>query len=130
MVRAYGEMVDLLWRDGKPQEAILLEEFWNDLRNTHSFTLLCAYVMGNFYKQSDAEDFHKVCGLHSRAIPTESYREDADADARLLEVALLQQHARALEHEIEHREELEQELRRRSPSAGAPRRPWGGAARS
>jgi len=30
-IRAYGEMVDLLWRDGKPQDAILLEEFWNDL---------------------------------------------------------------------------------------------------
>jgi hypothetical protein len=30
-VRAYGEMVDLLWRDGQPEAALLLEELWNKL---------------------------------------------------------------------------------------------------
>jgi PAS domain S-box-containing protein len=110
-VRAYGEMVDLLWRDGKPQDAIRLEEFWNDLRQSHSFTLLCAYVMENFAQEADGPDFGKVCGLHSRALPAESYPRDADLDFRLAEISRLQQRARALEHEIERREELEQELR-------------------
>jgi hypothetical protein len=63
-VRAYGEMVDLLWRDGESQEAIRLEEFWNDLHQTHSFNLLCAYVMGNFGKEECGEDFDKLCALH------------------------------------------------------------------
>jgi len=111
-IRAYGEMVDLLWRDGKPQDAILLEEFWNDLGSLHSFTLLCAYVMGNFQEETDEPDFRKVCALHSRAVPAESFPHDADLDARLAEVSRLQQRARALEHEIERRKELEQELRR------------------
>ena len=111
-IRAYGEMVDLLWRDGKPQDAILLEELWNDLGSMHSFTLLCAYVMGNFYKEADEADFRKVCAVHSRSIPAETYRPDADLDSRLAEVSRLQQRARALEHEIERRKELEQELRR------------------
>jgi PAS domain S-box-containing protein len=110
-VRAYGEMVDLLWRDGESQEAIRLEEFWNDLHQTHSFNLLCAYVMGNFGKEECGEDFDKVCALHSRAVPAESYLRDGDDDARLAEVSRLQQRARALEHEIELRKELEHGLR-------------------
>src|ERR1051325_8683770 len=31
-IRAYGEMVDLLWRRGQQDAAIRLEELWNDLR--------------------------------------------------------------------------------------------------
>src|SRR5687768_2304594 len=45
-IRAYGEMVDLLWRDGNSRAAIRLEELWNDAGNEHAFALLCAYVMG------------------------------------------------------------------------------------
>jgi PAS domain S-box-containing protein len=110
-IRAYGEMVDLLWRDGAAQEAIRLEEFWNDLRRTYSFELLCAYGMGNFAKEACGRDFDKVCALHSRAVPAESFPRDADSDARLAEVSRLQQRARALEHEIELRKELERGLR-------------------
>jgi PAS domain S-box-containing protein len=109
-VRAYGEMVDLLWRDGNPQAAIRLEEFWNDLGCTRSFSLLCAYVMGNFYKESDAGGFGNVCETHTHVLPTESFPRD-DSGARLTEVARLQQKARALEHEIEQRKQLEKELR-------------------
>src|SRR5688572_13893461 len=52
-VRAYGEMVDILWKQGKPEAAIRLEILWNDLAQTHSFELLCGYSIGNFYKQAD-----------------------------------------------------------------------------
>src|SRR5882672_5070696 len=40
-IRAYGEMVDLLWRDGASVAAIRLEMFWNRLANSHDFSLLC-----------------------------------------------------------------------------------------
>ena len=110
-LRAYGEMVDLLWRDGNPQAAIRLEEFWNDLANTRSFSLLCAYVMGNFYKQADAGDFTSICRAHAHVFPTESYPRAENSEARLVEVARLQQRARALEHELEQRKHLENELR-------------------
>jgi PAS domain S-box-containing protein len=110
-VRAYGEMVDLLWRDGNPQAAIRLEEFWNDLGRTHSFGLLCAYVMGNFYKESHAGEFQQICRTHTHVLPTESFPQDGNADARLAEVSRLQQRARALQHEIEQRTQLEKELR-------------------
>jgi PAS domain S-box-containing protein len=111
-VRAFGEMVDLLWRDGNPGAAIRLEELWNELGQTQSFSLLCAYVMGNFGKESDAAAFQQVCGAHSHVVPTERFADrDGLADARLREIAVLQQRARSLESEIEHRKELEAALR-------------------
>ena len=110
-VRAYGEMVDLLWRDGNPEAAIRLEELWNDLGTLYPFTLLCAYPMGNFYKESDASLFEHVCRTHGRVYPAESYDRAGDDDARMREVAALQQRAAALEAEVVHRRELERALR-------------------
>src|SRR2546421_9846668 len=46
-VRAYGEMVDLLWQRGERDAALRLEEFWNDLLKLQTFSLLCAYYMDN-----------------------------------------------------------------------------------
>jgi hypothetical protein len=40
-VRAYGEIVDLLWQTGDVAGAIQLESLWNDLRRTRAFSLLC-----------------------------------------------------------------------------------------
>jgi len=62
-VRAYGEMVDLLWKQGKTEAAIRLEVLWNNLAESHPFSLLCGYAIGNFYKQT--ESYRKVCDLHS-----------------------------------------------------------------
>src|SRR5687768_5737504 len=50
-LRAYGEMVDVLWKQGDRNAAIRLEELRNDLQSRHVFTLLCAYAMGGFYKE-------------------------------------------------------------------------------
>ena len=109
-VRAYGEMVDLLWKDGNTDGAIQLEELWNELASSHSFSLLCAYAMGNFYKEADSNHFHRVCRQHSRVIPTERYTQGGEVD-RMLEFTTLQQRAQVLESEIEHRKDLERRLR-------------------
>lgn len=66
ITRAYGEMVDLLWREGRSDAAIRLELLWNKLAVTHSFALLCGYSMGNFYKQ--AEKFQEVCAQHTQML--------------------------------------------------------------
>jgi signal transduction histidine kinase len=110
-VRAYGEMVDLLWKDGNTSAAVRLEELWNEAGKEHSFSLLCAYVMGNFYKEGDFERFMEVCRNHSHVIPTEKYARIDDPHARLREISLLQQRAYSLESEIRHRKELEAALR-------------------
>ena len=104
-VRVFGEMVDLLWRGGNRAAAIRLEDLWNELARLHSFTLLCAYAMGNFYMPGDGEPFDKVCGRHSHVI--------AGNERTAL---------RSLEHEVQQRKELEAALRatlrRRSAAAG------------
>jgi signal transduction histidine kinase len=109
-IRAYGEMVDLLWKDGNTEGAIRLEELWNDLATTYSFSLLCAYAMGNFYKESHSSAFQRICERHGHVIPTEAFT-NADDALRLREITLLQQRAQALENEISHRKELEERLR-------------------
>jgi hypothetical protein len=64
-IRAYGEMVDVLWKDGMSSAAIRLEMLWNRLANTHEFSLLCGYAMGNFYKDATIED---VCRYHTHVV--------------------------------------------------------------
>jgi signal transduction histidine kinase len=111
-VRVYGEMVDLLWRDGNTEGALQLEDLWNDLANDFAFSLLCAYAMGNFYRATDADHFREVCRRHTHVTPTER-SVHGDTEEHLREVANLEQRARALVSEIEHRKTLEQRLRNR-----------------
>jgi len=68
-VRAYGEMVDVLWKDGRTAAAIRLEVLWNQLAMTHAFSLLCGYAMGNFYKDAGMRD---ICAQHSHVMPADS----------------------------------------------------------
>jgi PAS domain S-box-containing protein len=109
-VCAYGEMVDLLWKEGNAEGAIRLEDLWNTLAKSYDFSLLCAYNMGNFARAADAEQFGIICAQHTHVVPTERYIKNDDA-GRLVEISVLQQRARALEAEIQHREMLEQRLR-------------------
>ena len=95
-VRLYGEMVDLLWRDGYQQAAIRLEEMWNDLSKVHSFSLLCSYRLGNFYK-ADPRLLDQVCATHGAVLPSSTRG--------------LEQRAQSLEKELEHRKQLEAALR-------------------
>ena len=66
-VRAYGEMVDVLWQQGRCDAAIRLESFWNDLGNRQGFALLCGYAMRNF--RSDTKLFEEVCRQHTHVMP-------------------------------------------------------------
>ena len=65
-VRAYGEMVDVLWQGGDVAGAIQLESLWNDLRKTREFSLLCGY------RRQDAPcspaDHTDVLRRHSSAV--------------------------------------------------------------
>jgi hypothetical protein len=64
-IRAYGEMVDLLWKDGHTVAAVRLEMLWNKLAMTHDFSLLCGYAMGNFYKDASVNE---ICQQHTHLI--------------------------------------------------------------
>lgn len=71
VVRAYGEMVDVLWKQGRTEAAIKLEILWNKLALKYGFALLCGYAMGNFYKQSKLMD--RVIEQHSHTLPHDSH---------------------------------------------------------
>ena len=64
-IRAYGEMVDVLWMRNETAAAIALENLWNDLARSHRFALLCGYAMGHFYKGSATDD---ICGVHTHVL--------------------------------------------------------------
>jgi PAS domain S-box-containing protein len=118
-VVAFGEMVALLWAEGRGEAAIRLERFWNNLGGQHSFSLRCAYHMGDFGHESLEEAFRRVCAEHSEVIPSESYTSLTDEDARMRMVCDLQQKAyslqsavEGLEREVAQRHEVEKGLRR------------------
>ncbi|HLZ47420.1 MAG TPA: MEDS domain-containing protein [Candidatus Limnocylindria bacterium] len=67
IVRAFGEMVAVLWAQGRPGAAIALEDLWNRLLGHHPFSLLCGYPI----EQLDASDIEKVSALHTRADPAD-----------------------------------------------------------
>jgi signal transduction histidine kinase len=110
-LRAYGEMVDLLWSDENRDAAIRLEALWNALAHAHDFSLLCAYAMARFAGATDVRGFAEVCAQHGRVRPAEGVPLVSEEDARAREIARLQQRARALEAEVDHRRRLEQALR-------------------
>lgn len=110
-VRAFGEMVALLWAEGNHTGAIRLEELWNDLQKAHSFSLFCAYPMHGLGGEKFIEPHSGVCTVHSRVIPAESYAALINDEARLLAVAQLQQRAASLEAEVKERQLAEERLR-------------------
>jgi PAS domain S-box-containing protein len=100
-VRAFGEMVALLWAEGNSEAAIQLEELWNQLSRTYAFSLLCAYPMSNFNGAADADAFGKVCHAHSKVLPGEKILASGRNDAeRFRTIALWEQKAKSLEAEI------------------------------
>jgi len=112
-VHAFGEMVALLWAAGQHEAAIRLEEMWNDLARTHSFSLLCAYPMEGFRQEEHGRSFLHICKAHSQVRPAESFVETAAPEELRRQVALLQQKAAALETEAARRRQSEEALRRR-----------------
>lgn len=64
-VRAYGEMVDVLWQAGRTVAAVKLEMLWNELARTKDFSLLCGYAMGHFYKHAAVDD---ICEQHTHVV--------------------------------------------------------------
>jgi anti-sigma regulatory factor (Ser/Thr protein kinase) len=68
-VRAYGEMVSLLWEAGDVLAAIDLEALWNELAVELPFALYCAYRSDSVVGDEHADALHDVCRLHSSVVP-------------------------------------------------------------
>jgi hypothetical protein len=84
-VRAYGEMVDVLWQRGEREAAIQLEEYWNELGKLQTFSLFCAYRMDPLESAAYAGPLESVCKAHSHLIPA---RDTARFDAAVSEASV------------------------------------------
>jgi anti-sigma regulatory factor (Ser/Thr protein kinase) len=85
-VRVFGEMVALLWGDGRALEAIELEEMWNRLAGRREFTLLCGYPTAAVEDHADLQVVNDVCRVHAQLIAPASYDAPpavADAPSRV-----------------------------------------------
>ena len=71
-IRAYGEMVGLLWNARQFSAAIRLEQFWNKLLARVSFSLYCAYSIDPHDQESHAAMLDRVLSTHSHVIPSYS----------------------------------------------------------
>jgi hypothetical protein len=67
-VRAYGEMVACLWRDGNLAGALALEEFWSRLAERVALTLYCSYPSELVDGVHNASQFEATCRLHSDVV--------------------------------------------------------------
>jgi hypothetical protein len=82
-VRAYGEMVALLWDEGHVLGAIELEKLWNDLAAELHFSLFCAYHIHSVAGEEHADALHEVCRLHTAVVDDAKARFRAGPDAPL-----------------------------------------------
>ena len=82
-IRAYGEMVALLWDAGDVVNAIELEKLWNELARDLRFALWCAYHAHSLAVHEHAAELHEVCHLHTSVIDAATARFPAGADAPL-----------------------------------------------
>lgn len=68
LVRAYGEMVNMLAGRSNFKAAIALEELWNELAKSRSFSLLCGYSPENLKGGDEAKKLAMVCSCHSHVV--------------------------------------------------------------
>jgi hypothetical protein len=66
-VRAFGEMVALLWARGDQAATVRLEYLWQGLCNTEAFSLFCAYPKSGFTEDA-AASINLLCETHSKVV--------------------------------------------------------------
>jgi hypothetical protein len=64
-VRAFGEMVALLWMEGRREATLRVEQLWNEVLRRHPLSLFCAYPRLDATREI-TEDFAHVCAAHSQ----------------------------------------------------------------
>jgi hypothetical protein len=66
-VRAFGEMVALMWDRGQAAATVRLEHLWNKLCHRDGFSLFCAYPKTGVTREY-VESMGEICMAHSRLV--------------------------------------------------------------
>ncbi|HEU5304893.1 MAG TPA: MEDS domain-containing protein [Gemmatimonadales bacterium] len=76
-VRTYGEMVGLLWSEGRFSAAALLEKYWNSLLARSNLSLFCAYPIDIFGDEFRMEAVDQLMCAHTHMLPVDDALESA-----------------------------------------------------
>jgi hypothetical protein len=66
-VRAFGEMVAILWEQGHAGATVQLEHLWNKFCSNEAFCLFCAYPKIGFTQDANTS-LRDICAAHSKII--------------------------------------------------------------
>ena len=70
-VVAFSELAALLWKQGRPEAAVRLEQLFNELATRCSFTLLCVHSMRDCADARHIRPFEALCAAHNRIVPVD-----------------------------------------------------------
>ena len=66
-VRAFGEMVAILWARGQNAATVRLEHLWQGICQNEGLSLFCAYPRSGFTQDANTS-IQELCALHSRIV--------------------------------------------------------------
>ncbi len=66
-VRAFGEMVAVLWSHGHNGATVHLEHLWSRYCESEGFSVFCAYPKTGFTEDPN-DSLLKICGCHSKIV--------------------------------------------------------------
>jgi hypothetical protein len=75
-VRAFGEMVAILWARGQNGATVCLEHLWNEFCREAGFCLFCAYPRSGFTQNAEIS-IKEICAAHSKVVANGSYLSEA-----------------------------------------------------
>jgi DNA-binding NarL/FixJ family response regulator len=64
-VAVCGDGAYTLWREGRVDEVIRLEQLWDQLARTYNIDVFCAYLMPPPSRDRDSDIFQRICAEHS-----------------------------------------------------------------
>lgn len=66
-IRAFGEMVAVLWSQGHNGATVRLEHLWNEFCKSEAFSLFCAYPKSGFTQDANTS-LLEICSAHSKVL--------------------------------------------------------------
>lgn len=67
-IRAFGEMVNILWENNNLEGALKLEGMWTQLNARIGFSLMCGYSNKKFKNKLNIEALNAICAAHTHIV--------------------------------------------------------------
>lgn len=87
-LRAYGEMVGVLWKAGQFSAAVRLEQFWNQFLRQSHVSLFCGYPIDVFDKAFQINTLDPLLCAHTHLVPAGANGDLDDAINRSMDEVL------------------------------------------